>query len=240
MKLVADDDLDWLRDPENELYFYFFVAYLEARKGGKRNTFDEHKFEINEFENVHLLVQSIRHRVYEPMRGTAHVVFNPVIREIFAAQFRDRVVHHFIYMMIYDWWDRHFLYDSYSCREGKGTKMGYERLQHHIRSAMRTGKKVYVITMDVQGFFMSLDREKLYKRAVWGLDQQFKDNKGMMYDVLKFCLKKVIMDDPVKGARLKGWPRDWRYLPDNKSLLKQPKGSGIVIGNFTSQLLSKI
>ena len=240
MKLVADDDLDWLRDPENELYFYFFVAYLEARKGGKRNTFDEHKFEINEFENVHLLVQSIRHRVYEPMRGTAHVVFNPVIREIFAAQFRDRVVHHFIYMMIYDWWDRHFLYDSYSCREGKGTKMGYERLQHHIRSAMRTGKKVYVITMDVQGFFMSLDREKLYKRAVWGLDQQFKDNKGMMYDVLKFCLKKVIMDDPVKGARLKGWPRDWRYLPDNKSLLKQPKGIGIVIGNLTSQLLSNI
>ncbi len=240
MKLIAEEDLDWMRDPDNEVYFYFFVSYLEARKGGKRKTFDEHKFEVNDFENLYLLVESIKKGVYKPMRGTAHVVFNPVIREIFAASFRDRVVHHFIYMMIYDWWDRHFIYDSYSGREGKGTKLGYERLQHHIRSAMRTGKKVYVITMDIQGFFMSLDRKRLYKRAMWGLDKQFEGNKGLMYSMLKFCLREVIMDDPVKGARLKGWPEDWRYMPDNKSLLKQPKGVGIVIGNLTSQLLSNI
>lgn len=241
MRLKTLEEADWLRDVENRLYFYFYVAYLEARKGGKRTTFDEHKFEVNEFENLLFLTRAIMMNRYKPLRGTAHVVFNPVIREIFAAAFRDRVVHHFVYMMIYDWWDRHFIYDSYSCREGKGTLMGIQRLQHHIRSASCNGKKeVWVITLDIQGFFMSLNRKKLYERAVWGLDQQYAGNKGMMYRLIKYCLYEIIMDDPVKGAKLKGWPRDWRHLPDSKSLLKQPHGIGIVIGNLTSQLLSNI
>ena len=241
MRLGAETDADWLRDVENRVYFYLYVAYLEARKGGKRATFDEHRFEINEFENLLHLTQVILMNRYKPLRGTAHVVFNPVMREIFAAAFRDRVVHHFIYMLIYDWWDRHFIYDSYSCREGKGTLMGIQRLQHHIRSAsFNNTKEVWVITLDVQGFFMSLNREKLYQRALWGLNRQYKGHKGVMYQLVKYMLREVIMDDPVKGAKLKGWPRDWRYLPDSKSLLKQPHGVGIVIGNLTSQLLSNI
>ncbi|MBR0424283.1 RNA-directed DNA polymerase [Candidatus Saccharibacteria bacterium] len=240
MKLVANEDLDWLRDPENRVYFYLYTAYLEARKGGKRKTFDEHKFEVNEFENLLLLMKAIMFKEYRPLRGTAHVIFNPVLREIFAAAFRDRVVHHFIYMIIYDWWDRHFIYDSYSCREGKGTELGIKRLQHHIRSVSATGKQVYVVKMDIQGFFMSLDRRKLYKQALWGLDLQFEGHKGLTYHIVKFCLCQVVMDDPVKGVRRKGWPENWKKMPDTKSLFKQLPGIGIVIGNLTSQLLSNI
>lgn len=94
MRLTTNDEADWLRDKENLLYFYLYVAYLEARKGGKRATFDEHRFEINEFENLLRLARAILENKY-----------------------------------------KHFIYDSYSCREDKGTLMGIERLQHHIRSA---------------------------------------------------------------------------------------------------------
>ena len=48
------------------------------------------------------------------------------------------------------------------------------------------------------------------------------------------------MDDPCRDVRRKGWPQDWRNVPDAKSLFKQPAGVGIVIGNLTSQLLSNI
>ena len=239
--VVDNNDAAWLRDVENRLFFYLYVSYLEARKGGKRATFDEHRFEVNEFENLLNLTRAILLNQYKPLRGTAHVIFKPVMREIFAASFRDRVVHHFIYMMIYDWWDKHFILDSYSCREGKGTSFGLERLQHQLRAASCNGtKEVWVAKFDIQGFFMSLNRKKLYERAVWGLDQQFKGHKGLMYNLVKRCLYEVIMDDPVKGVRRKGWPKDWEKMPHTKSLFWQLPGIGIVIGNLTSQLLSNI
>ncbi len=241
MRLRSDEDSEWLRKFPDQLYFFLYISYLEARKGGKRKTFDEHKFEVNDFENLLILRDCLLELKYKPSRGTAHIIFNPVMREIFAAAFRDRVVHHLVYILIYDWWDRRFIYDSYSCREGKGTLFGIKRLQHHIRSVSYNGtKEVYVITLDVRGYFMSLDRKMLYKRAMWGLDRQYKGHKGVMYMILKFCLHEIIMDNPVKGVKRKGWPKDWRYLPPTKSLFYQPPGIGIVIGNLTSQLLSNI
>ncbi|MDO4611622.1 MAG: RNA-directed DNA polymerase [Candidatus Saccharibacteria bacterium] len=241
MKLIDENDKKWLENPKNQLLFELNIAYNEARRGGKRGTFDEHKFEINEATNLVNLRDTLLDRTYRPSRGTAHIIYNPVIREIFAAPFRDRIIHHWIYNCVYDWWDRRFVIDSYSCREGKGTKYGIDRLAHHIRSLSDNYKKeIYVIKLDVQGYFMSLDREKLFKRAIWGLDQQFKNNKNWKYHLLKFCWEQIIFDDPIKGVIKQGWPNDWKNLPRSKSLFYQPKGKGIVIGNLTSQLLSNI
>ena len=241
MKLLDVNDKQWLMKFENRLLFELYVAYLEARRGGKRSTFDEHKFEVNEFENLLSLRDSLLDKSYRPSRGTAHVIRNPVIREIFAASFRDRVVHHWIYDAVYDWWDRRFIEDSYSCREGKGTKYGIERLARHIQSVSNNYvREAWVIKMDIQGYFMSLPRQKLYKRAMWGLNQQFAGNYGRKYELLRFCWEQTIFDDPCKGVRKKGWPEDWADLPSSKSLFRQAPGVGIVIGNLTSQLLSNI
>ena len=87
-------DKEWLRKFENRLLFALYVAYLEARKGGKRSTRDEHQFELNADENLVKLRDDILAKTYRPSRSTAHIIHNPVIREIFAATFRDRVVHH--------------------------------------------------------------------------------------------------------------------------------------------------
>lgn len=192
-------------------------------------------------EDLVNLCQSLLDRTYRPSRGTAHIIYNPVIREIFAASFRDRVIHHWIYDIIYDWWDRRFIIDSYSCREGKGTKFGIERLAHHIQAASDNyRRKVYVIKLDIQGYFMSLPRKRLYERVVWGLDRQFEGNYGAKYELVKFCLAQTIFDDPCRDVKKKGWPQDWRHLPPTKSLFTQPAGVGMVIGNLTSQLLSNI
>lgn len=241
MKLIDDCDNAWLRKFENRLLFELYVAYLEARRGGKRGTFDEHKFEVYEFENLVSLRDTLLDKTYRPSRGTAHIIHNPVIREIFAASFRDRIIHHWMYDIVYDWWDRRFIYDSYSCREGKGTKFGRERLAHHIQSVSNNyQKEVYVVKLDIQGYFMSLPRDRLYERAMWGLNRQFKGNYGKKYELMRFLWQQTIFDDPCRGVKRKGWPEDWVSLPDSKSLFKQPLGIGIVIGNLTSQLLSNI
>lgn len=225
----------------NYLQEKLFIAYKEARRG-KRRTKDEQRFELNADENLMLLRRDMLGRTYRPSRGTAHIIHNPVIREIFAAPFRDRVVHHYIYDRVYDFWDRRFIYDSYSCRENKGTLMGIKRLDYHIRSASRNyAEKVYIIKLDIQGYFMSLPRKDLYERAIWGLDRQYKDElSSPEYKMLRFLWHQIIFDDPIKGVKRKGRLSDWDILPANKSLFCQPPGVGIVIGNLTSQLLSNI
>ena len=230
----------WFRKNENLFFFELCMAYLEARLG-KRRTFDEHRFEINAMQNLLYLKQSIWDRTYKPSRGTAHIIHNPVIREIFAAPFRDRVVHHFIYDNVYEWWDRHLIYDAYSCREGKGTLAGIQRLRHHIQSASDGYREeVWVFKFDISGYFMHLPRVELYKRAIWGLDRQFGDDKNWRYDILKFLWREIIFDDPCKDVVKKGRLADWDALPADKSMFIQPPGQGIVIGNLTSQLLSNI
>lgn len=214
-------------------------AYLEARKA-KRRTGDEHIFEMNAMENLVNLRDSIVSRTYKPSRGIAFVTRKPVIREIFAAPFRDRVVHHFLFNMVAGWWDRRLSADCYSCRVGKGTWYGVKRMTKHMRAAsLNYTVPTYVVKLDIRGYFMSLDRRRLFERVCWGLDRQFAE-KGELYYTLKFLWWQIIFDDPVRGVKRKGSPRDWRDLPRAKSLFCQPKGKGIVIGNLSSQLLSNI
>lgn len=214
-------------------------AYFEARKG-KRSTNDEQLFEINSFENLINLRDSILDKRYKPSRGIAFVTRKPVIREIFAAPFRDRIVHHFLYNGVADWWDRRFIYDSYSCRLEKGTWFGIYRLAKHMQAASENfSKETYVVKLDIQGYFMSLSRKKLFERIMWGLDQQYPD-KGKEYKILKYLWWEIIFDDPTKNVKRRGSLDDWNDLPKSKSLFCQPPGQGIVIGNLSSQLLSNI
>lgn len=225
---------EWLLDQ-------LFIAYQQAR-AGKRGTDDEHNFEINAIENLIQLRDDIILRQYQPSRGIAFISREPVIREIFAAPYRDRVVHHFIFNMVAAWWDRHFIYDSYSCRRGKGTLFGIKRLAHHIQSVTENYTKPgYVIKTDFKGFFMSLKRDKLYARACWGLDRQFPgQDESVVYQLVKYLWHQIIFDDPTKGVERRGNLALWDILPNDKSLFCQPPGQGIVIGNLTSQLLSNV
>lgn len=235
-------EIEDLKAMDEALIRMLFLAYKEARRGGKRRTHDEHRFEVNVFENLRNLRKDLDKFRYKPSRSTAHIIYNPVIREIFAAPFRDRIVHHLVFDTVYPWWDKHFIYDSYSCRDDKGTLFGIIRLLYHIRVVSKNfSRPAYVAKFDVEGYFMSLPRKELYERAIWGLDKQFEGRKNTItYRLIRHLWKEIIFDNPVKGARKKGELKGWHILPKRKSLFGQPKGKGIVIGNLTSQLLSNI
>lgn len=225
---------------KNWLLYELYIAYLKARQH-KRGTNDEHKFELNFADNLMMLSDDIVEHRYKPSRGVAFIIHEPVIREIFAAPFRDRVVHHFLYNQVAEWWDKRFIYDSYSCREGKGTLLGIQRLQKHIRQAIQGGKQeAYVIKLDIQGYFMSLPREKIFDRVCWGLERQYDEEHQWLADLVKYLWREIIFDNPIENVRIRGKASDWDVLPDNKSLFCQPPGRGIVIGNLSSQLISNI
>lgn len=227
---------------EEEASFIFeglYTAYLKARKG-KRAKVEVWKFEANLMLNLRELMYEILERKYRPSPGIAFVSHEPVIREIFAGPFRDRVVHHFLCDMNMAKFEEGFIETSTSCRVGKGTLYGVKKLEESIRQVSENyTKEAYAGRFDIKGFFMSMSRELLYKEVLVGLNKFYPEG-GTEYEICKFLWSRIIFDDPVRGVHKKGGRAEWKEVPRSKSLFGQKKGRGIVIGNLTSQLLSNI
>jgi hypothetical protein len=221
-----------------ELINELFAAYLEARKN-KRNTVNQLEFEMNFEHNLFELATDIRTRTYKVGKSVCFIVNNPVKREIFAADFRDRVVHHLIYRYINPILERKLIRDCYSCRKGFGTSDGVKRIMHHFRSVSNNySSTAWVLKLDIQGYFMSVDRTLLFGKverivSSGGLDVE-------LTDMLIFLLREVIFTDPTLGCVIKGNTHNWDGLPPSKSLFNSPKGCGLPIGNLTSQMFSNI
>lgn len=215
-------------------------AYHKARIGGKRKTEDEHRFEVNDLENLFHLRDAILTRNYQPSRGVAFIIHDPVTREVFAAPFTDRVVHHFLFKYADMWWNHRLLPCSYSCRKNMGTLYGIKDLQRKIRRVSHDGTiPTVAVKNDFRGYFMSIPHQQSFERIVWGLDRQFPE-QGELYRTLRFLWREIIFDDPAAGVKIRGRRSDWDDLPADKSLFTQPADRGQVIGNLTSQLASNI
>jgi len=149
-----------------------FEAYFECRKN-KRNTANAIAFEIDYENSLVQLCKEINNGTYQIGRSIAFIVDKPVKREIFAADFRDRVVHHLVIGKLNHLFEKQFIYDSYSCRTGKGTHFGIGRVDKFIRqcSANYT-KDCYILKLDLHGFFMSINKNILFAK----LEQFIKDN----------------------------------------------------------------
>ena len=109
-----------------------FQAYFVARRN-KRNTINALAFEKDFEHNIFELADEILEDRYRIRPSICFIVNRPVKREIFAADFRDRVVHHFIYNYIYPLFDKLFINDAYSCRVECSSRL---RSPVHHSSAM--------------------------------------------------------------------------------------------------------
>lgn len=212
-----------------------FIAYFECRKN-KRNTANALAFELNYESNLIQLCNEINNGTYQIDRSIAFIVNKPVKREIFAADFRDRIVHHLIIGKLNHLFEKEFIYDSYSCRVGKGTQFGIQRLDRFIRRCSKNyTQDCYVLKLDLQSFFMSIDKTILWQKIEKFINKKYHNfDKGL---VLKLC-KQIIDNDPTKNCIIKGKRSDWDDLPKTKSLFYSKTNCGLPIGNLTSQVFA--
>ena len=83
-----------------------------------------------------------RYETCTPSRSVCFVLKQPKLREIFAADFRDRVVHHVLVDALEKIWEPLFIHDSYACRRGRGTHRAVKRLQAFMRRVSHKPFKV--------------------------------------------------------------------------------------------------
>lgn len=216
-----------------------FEAYRDARKN-KRTKRTQVAFEFEHEKKLMRLHKSILNRRYKPLRSTAFISTKPVIREVFAAHFQDRVVHHLIFKYLSPVFERLFIEDSYSCRKGKGTLYGVNRMYDFIdECSEHYSADAYVLKLDIQGYFYSINKDILY---VTIKKELFKHINSIKIDVntLDYLIKTTIYTDPTKNVKVYKDDLNWAKLPKSKSLFYAKEGYGLPIGNLTSQLFSNI
>jgi len=208
-----------------------YRAYRRCRRH-KRGTINALRFEQNLEENLVALHEDLSSGTYRPGRSIAFLVEKPKRREIFAADFRDRVVHHVLVGHLEPKWERRFIHDSYACRKGKGTHAGVARLRSFARQATANGtRRAWYLQLDIRGFFMTIDRHVLCERVL----------AGERDPAVRWLARTLIFHDPVANCRLRHARRsDFEALPAHKTLFKAPPDCGLPIGNLTSQFFANV
>lgn len=140
---------------------------LEAWKEfikGKKSRKDVLEFERNLMANIILLHKELTEKRYKHSPYEAFNISDPKPRNIHKAIVRDRLLHHAIYRMLYQFFDRTFIAQSYSCRFGKGTHKAIKQFRSYVCTASKNHTKtVLVLKCDIRKFFASIDHPTLIK-----------------------------------------------------------------------------
>jgi retron-type reverse transcriptase len=212
-----------------------FNAYYTCR-GNKRNTHNALSFEVDYENNLVQLCNDLNNNNYKIRRSIAFIVKKPVFREIFAADFRDRVVHHLIINKLNPLFEKEFISDSYACRVDKGTHYGIKRVAGFIQNCSHnyTGD-CYILKLDILGFFMHINRFILFERLEKFIHVKYQEPDKEL--LIQLC-KEIIFNEPTQNCTIKGSIKNWEGLPNNKSLFHSAPGCGLPIGNLTSQVFA--
>ena len=211
---------------------YMYWAYRQCRRR-KRRTHNAMVFERQLEHHLFELQKDILQKTYTPRPAVAFIIDKPKRREIFAADFRDRIVHHMIVGKLEPTWERRFIHDSYACRAGKGNLAAVRRLQHFTRLRERTVPQQgsWYLQLDIASYFVSLDRNILMRRLMPTLTD----------DTLRYLTEQIVWQDVTKRCRIKNARRgDFLALPRHKTLFRAPAHKGLPIGNLTSQFFGNV
>jgi len=212
-----------------------YVAYNECKKG-KKNTHNALTFEIDREKNLLKLLNDLKTRQYKISRYIYFITTVPTAREIFAADFRDRIVHHLVYKELYN-----FISDSYANRIDKGTHSAVNKLRENMRQTKLWNSKQWYLKLDIQSFFRSINKSILYNLLEEKIkcSSSIKENSIEWESDILWLIKMIIFNNPTKNFVYKGKTILKNSIPKSKSLFYSGE-LGLPIGNLTSQFFANI
>ena len=217
-------------DSSNYSFDLLLRAYLDCRKH-KRNTGSALAFEQDLERNLWKLHHEILDGSYAPGRSICFVITRPKAREVWAAEFRDRIVHHLLHNYIAPRFYARFIADSCACIPGRGTLYAAERLEAKVRSVTQNwSQPAYYLKCDLANFFVAID-----KRIVRDLLARHISEPWWMA-----LAETILFHDPRQNFELPGAPELLERVPAHKRLTSQPPHLGLPIGNLSSQFFANV
>lgn len=140
---------------------------------GKKQRIDVQQFGLNLMTNIITLHEELKDKMYHHGGYHAFNIADPKPRNIHKASVRDRLLHHALYRMLYPFFDRKFIADSYSCRVGKGTHKALGRFKDFsYRVSKNHTRTAWVLKCDIRKFFANINHAIL----VGILEEAIEDN----------------------------------------------------------------
>ncbi|OHA28582.1 MAG: hypothetical protein A3C08_02410 [Candidatus Taylorbacteria bacterium RIFCSPHIGHO2_02_FULL_47_18] len=129
---------------------------------GKRKRKDVQEFSIQLFDNTYELHRDLAQKTYRHGQYQHFKIADPKPRDIHKATVRDRLLHHAVYRILYPFFDKKFIADSFSCRLRKGTHrtmnrfraFKYQASENHTRTCS-------ILKCDIRKFFANIDHAVL-------------------------------------------------------------------------------
>ncbi|MGY1490757.1 reverse transcriptase domain-containing protein [Methylobacillus pratensis] len=222
---------DWSVAPPADFTFTELVqAYFDCRRN-KRNSPTALAFEQALEYNLRQLYDELQEGRYQPGQSICFVITRPKPREVWAADFRDRIVHHLLYNKISGRFHSAFIPDSCACIPGRGTLYGAQRLEAKIRSVTQNwSRPAFYLKMDLANFFVSINKHKVFELLA-----------GKIHEPWWLWLAHTILFyNPRLNVEYRGNPDKVALVPAHKQLALQPNSHGLPIGNLSSQFFANV
>lgn len=209
-----------------------YNCYKECKKN-KSNKINTLQFEANLLDNLWKLYDELNSKQYKIGKSICFLANSPKLREVFAADFKDRIVHHILVKKLEPFYEKKFIFDVYNNRKNKGIHTAVKRAQSYMHRYNNDG---YYLQLDIKGFFYNLDKNILFKQLFSDIsNSNIEDKKNILY-----IANKIIYHDPTRNYIFKGNKKNLYCLPSHKTLFKIVKHKGLPIGNLTSQFFANV
>lgn len=205
-------------------------AYIDCRRH-KRNSKSAVAFEQDLERNLWALHLDLLDGSYTPGKSICFVITRPKPREVWAAEFRDRIVHHLLHNHIGPRFYARFIADSCACIPGRGTLYAAERLESKVRSITKNWTRpAFYLKLDLANFFVSIDKRILHDLLSCRIGEPW----------WMQLAETVLFHDPRQNYEFRGNPRLIERVPSHKRLTSQPAHLGLPIGNLSSQFFANV
>lgn len=230
------NQLPIIAQKETQLFTFdeIYKAWESCNKN-KKNDKAAIEFESNLIQNLNQLLYDINNHKYIIQPADCFIIEEPSMREVFASQYRDRVVHHLLILEIGSLLNSIFINNTYSCRDDLGNLKAVEKVMSH-RNILKAKGDVFFLKIDLSGYFMSINR-KLLTEMLYQIINLFYN--GDHYEYIIYLIDLIINTDITQNCIFKSPKEKWKDLPDRKSLFKSGE-NGLPIGDLTSQWFSNL
>ena len=223
---------------EEKLSFeVLYEAYKLCLKN-KKNKYGTYNFTNSEVcQNLVKILDKLNNRDYSPEPSNCYVITDPALREIYAAQFSDRVVQHFYMREVQEILEEKLVDGCCSCRKGRGNDYALKLLKKYLTSISNYGKDdCFFLKIDLSGYIMSIDRKQVCQKFTKLIVD---DYKGRYKDLLLYLTPIIFENNPSIDCNYKCSENMRAKVPDRRKMNQESK-YGMAIGNLTAQAASNL
>lgn len=126
---------------------------------GRRDYTEHSTYSLHREKNLGELLHELDQEIWMPGKPRTFRLFEPKQRDIIAAPFIDRIVHHAVNTKIEHLFTNKYIHHSYACIRGKGAQRAVHAVQKMMRSYDYKFKNPYIIQADISKYFNSINHD---------------------------------------------------------------------------------